>query len=451
MKKSNYAIIFCLLFICACCNIRQRSNLAGPVVIPDTTREMKTAGFWTAKIKYPDEIILDAKGIDKFNRKVESELGLIINPLDAVSQYSGKTIKNDLRREIETFSEGVFYNADGKPAGKSFYGQIIENINLPQISDKLAARFGFLAHYDNQRLLPTDMPLTKEPGDLEFDELQNSSLDAGTPLVILHETKDGIWAYAQAPSSCGWFKKEKIAFCSQDDFKKILPKENLIIITSGKADIFLDEDLTKYYDHARMGARFASNGAETLQAFEIIIPSLKDEKFSAQRAYVRKRDANAGYLPYTPRNIIEQAFKLLNSPYGWGGANGEQDCSSYMQEVFATVGVNLPRNSSAQAKTGLPLADFKGGTNSSEKLKIIKEKAVAGATIFQMKGHVVLYLGTHKNIPYIIHDTHGWGQKINSENISWIVNRVIVSDLTLGDGSKKGSLLSRIINIRLIK
>lgn len=454
-KFSNgiyYLFIFCLLFGCGCTTVQQRTNLAAPVSIPNTIREMKTAGFWIDKIDNPDTIILDAKAIEQFNLKVERELGLIINPLTEPEQYNGKTIKNDLQKEIESFSKGKFYAANGKIADKSFYEAIKQNIDLPRIKNQINARFGFLGHYDNQRLLPTEELLTRAPGDVEFDELQNSSFDVGTPLIILHETSDGLWVYGQAPSSRGWFKKEKVAFCEADEFKELLSGKNFVVVTADKADIFLDKNLTKYYDYVRMGAKFNFNETESPQVFEITIPLRnKEGALRKEKAYIKKEDVNIGYLAYTQRNIITQAFKLLNGPYGWGGLAGEQDCSSYIQEVFATVGITLPRNSSAQAKTGVPLGNFKGGSEQNEKLKVIKQEAIPGATIFQMKGHIILYIGMYNNIPYVIHETHGYGQMIDSQNFSWIVNRVIVSDLKLGEGSKKGSLISRIINIRLVK
>ncbi|MDD4954916.1 MAG: SH3 domain-containing protein [Candidatus Omnitrophica bacterium] len=454
-KFSNgiyYLFILCLLVASGCCNVRQRTNFAAPVIIPGIIRAMKTAGFWTAKIENPDKIILDAGEIQQFNLKTERELGLIVDLVKAPEVYNGKSIKNDLEKEIKSFSKGTYYTANSKPAEKGFYEMIRQNMNLSGMENQVIARYGFLSHYDNQRLLPTEMLLTKEPGDVEFDELQNSSLDLGTPLIILHETKSGSWVYTQTPSSCGWFKKEKVALCSADKFKELLSGKNFVIVTAGKADIFLDEKLTKYYDYVRMGAKFTFNETANTSVFEINIPSRdKEGKLFTQKAYVKREDANIGYLPYTQRNIIEQAFKLINSPYGWGGLNGEQDCSSYIQEVFSTVGIALPRNSAAQAKTGIPLGDFKGGSDTGEKLKIIRQQAVPGATILQMRGHIILYIGIYNNTPYVIHETHGYGEVVDSQNISWIVNRVIVSNLSLGEGSKKGSLISRIINIRLVK
>jgi hypothetical protein len=56
----------------------------------------------------------------------------------------------------------------------------------------------------------------------------------------------------------------------------------------------------------------------------------------------------------------------------------------------------------------------------------------------------------YNNKPYVIHETHGYGEVSDGKKISRIVNRVIVSDLSLGEGSRKGSLLSRIINVQLI-
>lgn len=452
MKKLySLTLIFCLLFIAGCVTLPQKPISRVPVSIPNTIREMKSPGFWISRHPYPDKVILDGQGVAVFNAKIEKELNFIINPLNEPTQYNGKKLKNDLNKEFENFSGKKFYTASGMPADKNFYKPIEQNLNLPAINEKIDVRYGFLLHCADQRLLPTDSALTLKPGDLEFDELQNSSLDLGTALIVLHETKDGLWVYAQSPSSSGWFKKEKIVFCEVHEFKDLLANKNFVVVISGKADIFLNDGLSKYYDYVRMGAKFIFNETSNPEIFEILIPAKKEDgKFFLQKAYIKRKDVNTGYLAYTPRNIIEQAFKLLNAPYGWGGINGEQDCSSYIQELFQTVGITLPRNSSAQGKSGVPLGTFTAGEE-KEKLAILKEEAIPGVTILQLKGHVVLYLGIYENNPYVIHETHGYGQMDGLENVSMLVNRVIVSDLSLGKDSKKGSLLSRIVSIRLIK
>ena len=146
---------------------------------------------------------------------------------------------------------------------------------------------------------------------------------------------------------------------------------------------------------------------------------------------------------------MEQAFKLLNEPYGWGGMHGEQDCSRFLQEVFATVGINFPRNSSQQAQIGRPLAQFDTKMSEAERLKVLRE-AVGGITILPMPGHIMLFLGMVDERPYAIHATWGYREKIGREESSRVINRVAVSDLSLGEGTLKGSLLRRLKSVVLI-
>ncbi|MFA5271748.1 MAG: SH3 domain-containing protein, partial [Candidatus Omnitrophota bacterium] len=236
-------LCFCLLSLCfaaGCATLPQKPISIVPVNIPNTIREMKSPGFWIHKHPYPDKLILDQSGVAVFNARIEKELNFIINPLNEPAQYNGKKLKNDLNKEFNNFSGKNFYTLDEMPADKNFYKSIEQNMNLSAIGEKIDVRYGFLLYYANQRLLPTDSALTVQAGDSEFDELQNSSLDVGTPLIILHESKDGLWVYAQSSSSSGWFKKEKIGFCESQEFKDLLSKKNFAIIISAKADIFLN-------------------------------------------------------------------------------------------------------------------------------------------------------------------------------------------------------------------
>ena len=123
---------------------------------------------------------------------------------------------------------------------------------------------------------------------------------------------------------------------------------------------------------------------------------------------------------------------MLNQPYGWGDMYGEQDCSRFLQMVFATVGVILPRDSKDQAQVSSSVVDFDGKSDDAAKIAAIA-RAPAANTFLAMKGHIMLYLGMVDGKPYVIHDT----------TVS-AVNRVIISDLSLGQGTPKGSLLKRL-------
>ena len=77
-------------------------------------------------------------------------------------------------------------------------------------------------------------------------------------------------------------------------------------------------------------------------------------------------------------------------------------------------------------------------------------EASGGITLLQFPGHVMLYLGMIDGRPYAIHDLFAYSEKDKDSERLISVNRTAVTSLDLGMGTKKGSLLERITNIRLI-
>lgn len=447
------ALVLLALFILGCSDPFDISRLAAPAAVPGTTREMKTAGFWISRHPFPDKIILSAEEIKSLNSHIENELKLTRDVVKIGPSYSGKELASELRESLKSVREQKLYGNSGGLAGNDFYRQIEQGLNLESVPANIEVRYGFVVHFADQRVLPTTAALYAKPGDTDFDELQNSGLDVGTPLAILHESADGEWLYAISPLSSGWVRKDKVAFCRLEELRNYLAKTDYAVIVSPKADIFIDSSLTQCYDYVRMGVRFPAGQGDAGSVIEVTIPTrLADGKLSETMAYIKKENVSLGYLPYTPRMIIEQAFKLLNAPYGWGDINGEQDCSRFIQEVFATVGVELPRNSSAQAEVGALIGKFRKKIPIEERLEILSDKAVGGVTVLHLTGpnHIMLFLGMFDNRPYAIHAVWGYREKGFLRDHIRVLKRVAVTDLLLGEGTRKGALIGRVTTIRSI-
>lgn len=80
----------------------------------------------------------------------------------------------------------------------------------------------------------------------------------------------------------------------------------------------------------------------------------------------------------TRSKIIEEAKKHIGVPYKWGGTTPSGfDCSGYTQYVYNSVGVGIPRTSSAQRNAGT---------------EISKDEAEIGDLIW-MPGHIGIYAG----------------------------------------------------------
>ncbi len=439
------------LFLAGCVSLSTQQELRAPSLLPHTDRQMKTAGFWVSRNPGPDKIIMTSDGIIEFNRMIRDDQNLTENILSIGISYPGDRLSRELNESMANIRKQLFVRSNGVVVGNEFFSPIFENMNLESLSEKITVRYGLIVHYADQRILPTDEGLFAKAGDIDFDELQNSALDVGTPLVVLHESKDGLWVYGISELSSGWVRKEQVAFCDYQDFSDAIHKTDLAVVISPKADIYLNPEMTQYYDYLKMGSTLPVDIQNEGKGFVVLVPRKgEDSKVVWTKGYLKKDEVNLGFLPYTPRTIIDQAFKMLNAPYGWGDMYGEQDCSRFIQEIFATVGIKMPRNSAAQANVGKLLGDFSRKGTGEDKRDVLKN-ATSGISILYLKGHIMLYLGMLSDRPYAIHATWAYRQKGCDGQCVYVMNRVVVSDLSLGEGSVKGSLLERLLAVREIR
>ncbi len=428
---------------------------SAPGMIPGTTREMKSAGFWISRHPSPDKIILTPGEIVRFNAGIENKLQLTRDITALPSPFSGSEVRAALEKMLRQFQDRTYYRSNGRRANAKFYEGARKSFNLDAVPAGIPLRYGVIVHYAHQRFFPSEEALYARRNDVDFDELQNNALDVGTPVAVLHTSLDGQWHYVESAATPGWVRADAIAFCDLDGIKKFFTPEPFVVVIEPKTEIFLNSGRTEFYDDVRMGTKLPlvePEGYGALDVQTVLIP-FRDSSgaLTLRKAYVDKHDVNVGALPYTPRHIIEQAFRLLNAPYGWGGMYGEQDCSRFLQEVFATVGISLPRNSSEQAKVGRRLAQFVQETPEEEKIAILKAQAVGGITVLPMKGHIMLFLGMVGERPFAIHATWAYRERRGNNDVVRVINRVVVTDLSLGEGTKKGSLLKRLSSVMRIE
>jgi hypothetical protein len=275
--------------------------------------------------------------------------------------------------------------------------------------------------------------------DHDFDQLQNSALDAGTPAVVVRASADRRWYYVMTEISDGWVEAKDIALGDIDQVRKFAQDKDFAVVIKPKADIFLNKSMTDYDDYVRMGMRLPLTGVDSGRVTVKVPVRNTDGSLAVKEAYMNAEDVHQGFLPFSARNIYKQALMMLNQPYGWGDMYGEQDCSRFLQMVFATMGISLPRDSWTQAQVSKSSVAFDKKSNDASKIAAIA-KAPAANTLLVLKGHIMLYLGIVDGKPYAIHDT-----TILS------LDRVIISDLSLGQGSPKGSLLKRLTRIVTIE
>ena len=442
ISSSAFLFYFLVLLFSGCAS-GERLYLTAPSLLPHTERAMKTPGFWIAQNSSPDQVVFSPQEIEDFNAAIQNELKLTKDITRLPRVMAGEELKASLEKTFKEFSQ----NGNDTTA---LFNTIHLNMNLDAVPSQITPQFGLVVRYADQRFFPTEEGWYAIRGDIDFDELQNNALDAGTPVAVLHRSLDGRWFYVESPSSDGWVKAEYVALGKKEDIKEFISSASFVIVTRAKADIYLDPQLKEYYDYVQMGVKLPFVKKDKARV-QVRLPWRgEDGSLIFKSVYVREEDVNQGYLAYTPRNTIEQAFELINEPYGWGGMYGEQDCSRFLQEIFAVFGINLPRNSSAQAKTGKLLGQFDAAASDQKKTEILQQ-APGGVTILPMKGHIMLYLGMADGRAYAIHAVWAYREKGWRKDRVRVINRVAVTDLSLGEGSRKGSLLKRLTAVRSLE
>jgi hypothetical protein len=96
--------------------------------------------------------------------------------------------------------------------------------------------------------------LNKKKLDIEFDEVQNSGYDIGTPHVFYHTSADGAWVFGSSAVTTGWYKVEDICFVDQQTYKDF-QSGDFVVVTSARADLWTDPNATQTPGYLRMGAR----------------------------------------------------------------------------------------------------------------------------------------------------------------------------------------------------
>ena len=158
-------------------------------------------------------------------------------------------------------------------------------------------------------------------------------------------------------------------------------------------------------------------------------------------------------LPFTRRALLSEAFSMLGEPYGWGGKDGGYDCSRFLLEVFGRFGIDLPRHSARQAEAGTFSLDVSEVEDLNEKKLLIEAAARRGIVLLHFPGHIMLYLGTTEaGTPMAMHAFSEYLTPCTETGLETVnrVDRVAVSDLSLGAGSSRNDFLRRITRVTVL-
>ncbi|MBQ3546782.1 MAG: SH3 domain-containing protein [Lachnospiraceae bacterium] len=430
-KIVTFIIVLCMSTTIVACGNNTQKNNSNEVVnkerVEVDSSKLNSASFWIDKIKNSEEVVMTEDEITTLNKNMMDKWGMdwyegyydvsnITENVD-INQLKERICYLDLRNS-ELYRKGELVDEAG-------WDNYYSNLNLDGITEEL--RYAIIIRNTSALDMPTYDILTDSSLDEAFNSLQQTTLKMNEPVVVLHESSDEKWLYVVANEYIGWVEKDNCAyFSNKQAWIDYMSQEDFLMICADTTIEALDRELL-------MGTKIFISNTEVVEGKDYVlqIPEKNDEGFvTFSYIGILKNEAfNEGYLPYTRKNVIELAFSELGEPYGWGGANGERDCSLYIKDIYECFGIEMPRNSRLQMNM------VNVSENMSEMSEKDKEERITKAMpgdILGISGHVMLYLGEVNGKHYVISMLSSYVPETVTDNFSESVediSKVFVNSL----------------------
>ena len=432
--------------------------------LPFIQPSMFSADFWIRKCTEPDRPILDAKAVAAFNARLRVQLPQFYFDLATI----GPTVTGEKLRSLIEPPEypGVKIFVNGQPMPSGYLDALFGRMNREGIRDTNPVRYGYVVHRANLRRYPSDDFCATSPEERLIDQLQTNMLNPGTAVAILHASRDDQWLYVCSSDYSGWLAAEHVALEPDPAaFRAYVNHPRFLVVTGSVVRLGFNPYSPELSELPfEMGARLPLVVEDTVPSvvdhqdvtgnYVVRLPTRgPDGRVRFKLALVAAaQDVHDGPLPYTRANLLRQAFKALGERYAWGGRGLGKDCSAFLQGVFASCGLLLPRDSGQQrqvetrAEVRFDPLDLDYGRRTAAIRSLLP-----GAELF-WGGHVLLYVGEHEGRLFVLHDTWDYGDaaRPRETRIPWQayepvdLYQVTLTELTLQQSSN-GKAFERLV------
>ena len=390
MKYQIFFAVFLLIFF-----INTKTFAAG-IEIED---ERATPEYWTAKNPDGDKLLFTYRQIDRMNAEILAKDSYAAD----LKNYPETITAENLRAKIQKLTDDI-----------KFVGSqsVMANRNLNALTDSKIS-YAVTTERVNIRMLP--YPPTGE----RSDKMQGTALDPAEPVAVLWESKDGKFSLVQAKYYFGWVNKNSLAFTDYETWQTYIEPANFLVVTTNKKFVNVNGKIILF----QMGAKIPlQNPAMQNNSWTARLPIVENNRLKEFPVKIlNDGKVSNDYLQPTTNNFIRQSFKFLGDVYGWGGLENSVDCSAFVQDIYRSMGIYIPRDADRQAGC-VPIVSVFNNVTRAERVDIVRRAPVG--SLLLIPTHVMMKLGNDANgTPIIIHAIGGSTRK------------VIVSDLNFSSAS----------------
>ena len=410
-----------------------------PDTVPGTLPEMRNPSYWIAKMENPDEIIFTIEEIQQMNEDYVKKMSapepfknvhpgrvpqdwqlnrwpcrFLVRPdIHSMRQAEiSELVREKIQENIDFIRKEKYGNYLAIEYTDREINDFIYQMAKDLVEDKVVIRDGIAMRTTRLRVVPTFFPgqvgLTNSGKNNYCIDLWTSSLvKIGRPVTVLHRSLSGSHVFVLSDDNFGWVESQDIAFGNIVEITKYNTTGDFIICTGNRVPFYSDKRCIYVSGWLRMGDSFPIVSKDNPRIISVPVRSTNG-KFRTETAWLAEdADISAGWLPYTRRNIIETAFKLLDDPYDWTMSTLGRNHETTYRDIFACFGFKLPHNGS--------LFTHFGDRDTAAMPEIGKEKQYEMimqnepfVTLVASRGHALLLLGEYDGEP-VWFDQNGYG------------------------------------------
>ncbi|MFC1693705.1 SH3 domain-containing protein [Candidatus Latescibacterota bacterium] len=427
-----------------------------PDVLPGTLPEMRNPSYWINRAKNSDEVVMSVDEIHRMNEayrkwvqspdpfKGVSEERMpeltywwpgIVMMVPDLHKLDSRAVADTLRKRIGDEIEYLRSREFGNPLAVRYSDREIDGFEkemaLDRVKDTLSIRDGIAVRTTRLRNVPSFYPI--EPGLWEnaktrWELWTVAVLKTGKPVTVLHRSRTGEHVFVLCEVGYGWVSAEDIAFGRAEQIENFVNPEHFVVCTGDRVPFYSDKSCMYASGFFRMGDRLPIDSQREPRKVNVPVRKVTGE-FTTETAWLTENaDVHVGWLPYTRRNIILTAFKLLDNTYDWTGAwFGRQHETTY-RDIFACFGFDLPYHGALFSFYGDDDTVIDPSVGKEEQYRIILQHEPF-LTLQGVGTHFQLLIGEYNGEP-IVFDQHGYGYS-DEDGTELEVRRCCVGDLRM--------------------
>lgn len=432
-----------LLFALATCVRADDTRVlpaASGVAIPGLSDARLDPTYWIARTADAHRLRLSPDQISAQNSRLRAS-DATMHDLHALPERVPGT---QVRAWIEALSQRpsrALFDSEGKSISSRQINAWTRSLALKRLPRELPTRYALVTRRADLRTFPTATRVFSTPEDREIDRFQESAFFPGTAVAIVHQSRDGHWYFVLAERYAAWIRADAVAIGTRQTVLDFATRTPALVVTGAAvrtlrtpavpelSELMLDMG-TRIPVLADWDMERAVHGHLPVAHHVIELPTRGGDGRLALRPALlaRNSDVRTAPLAHTAANILEQSFKFLGERYGWGHADNGRDCSGFVSEVYASMGITLPRNTGDQNRSTAFARTALGTELDQAARRSLLERLNVGDLIY-LPGHVMMVIGQESDGPWVIHDAYNIALRRNAGIAAFRANGVIVTPL----------------------